>query len=76
METERRCPFYRRSGTPGMGDRHGYCEFDCSYVICEGKTERCKKLESMRQYLTGREWVKVRIKLEKNKHYLEEEWKH
>jgi len=76
METERRCPFYRSSGTPGMGHRLGYCEFDCSFAICEGNTERCKKLESMKQYLTGREWMKVRTKIGKNMHYFGEEWKH
>jgi len=66
METERRCPFYRISGTPGIGHRYGYCEFDCSYAICKGQTERCKKVESMRQYLMGREWMKVRIKVGKS----------
>jgi len=48
-----------------MGHRHGYCEFDCTYTICDGETKRCKKLESLKQYLVGREWMKMRIKGEK-----------
>jgi len=59
-----------------MGHGHGYCEFDCSYAICAGKTDRCKKLDSMKQFQMGREWMKVRIKMEENEHYLEEELKH
>ena len=30
----------------------------------------------MKQFQMGREWMKVRIKMEENEHYLEEELKH
>jgi hypothetical protein len=74
METERRCPFYRSSGSPIMDYRHGYCEFDFIYTICNGETKLCNKLESLKEYLMGREWMKVKVKVEKTIHYLEEQW--
>ena len=66
METERRCAFYRGCGSPAMGHRHGYCEFDCTHTLCGGETKRCKKLDSLKQYLLGREWMKMRIKAEES----------
>ncbi len=66
MEIERGCPFYRSSGSPGMGRRHGYCEFDYVYTMCDGETKRCRKLDSLKQYLMGREWMKMRIRVEKS----------
>ncbi len=58
METERRCSFYRSPGSPGMGHRVAYCEFDCAYAICDGEVKHCQKLHG----LPGREWMKTRIK--------------
>jgi len=66
VEAERRCPFYRSSGSGGMGHKYGYCEFDDTYTMCGGETKRCKKLDSLKQYLMGREWMKMRIKLEES----------
>ncbi len=66
METEKRCSFYRSSGSPGMAHTHGYCEFDCTYIMCDGETKRCRKLDSLKQYLMGRQWMKMRIKVEKS----------
>lgn len=56
-----------------MDYRYGYCEFDSTYTICDGEAERCRKLESLKQSLMGREWMKIRIKGEKTIHYLEEQ---
>jgi len=67
METEKRCSFYRRSESPNMGHRGGYCEFDCTGTICDGQIKRCKKLDSLKQYLMRREWVKMRIKVERSR---------
>jgi hypothetical protein len=76
METERRCSFYRSSGNPVMDYRYGYCEFDSINTICNGETKRCKKLESLKKYLMGREWMKVGMKGGKTIYYLEEQWEH
>ena len=66
METERRCSFYRRCGSRGMGHGYGYCEFDSTYTNCDEEARRCRKLDSLKQYLMGREWMKTKIKIEKS----------
>jgi len=76
METKSQCPFYRSSGSPAINHRPAYCEFDCTYAICDGEVKHCGKLHGLRQYLMGRDWIKVRIKGEKTKQYLERHWEH
>jgi len=49
-----------------MDPSHGFCEFDYAYAMCDGETKRCRKLNSLKQYLMGREWMKMRIKVEKS----------
>ena len=65
METERRCSFYRSSGSPGMDHRHGYCEFDSIYTICDGETKHCRKLNVLKRYLMERSWMGATIERKK-----------
>lgn len=60
--TKRVCPFYQNNGSRRMSDTYSYCEFDGAKTICNGENKKCKKLNSLREYLMKREWVKMRIK--------------
>ena len=62
MESKSQCPFYRRSGSPGMHYRDGYCEFDCTYSICDGESKHCGKLNVLRRHLMERSWMQEMIK--------------
>ncbi len=61
METEERCPFYRSIESSNMEGGKGYCEFDYNGTICDGRDDHCRKLKSLKQYLMGREWMKMRV---------------
>lgn len=65
METERRCSFYRSPGSPGMGSRGGYCEFDPTYPTCDGDTKHCGKLNVLKRYLMERSWMRATIEKKK-----------
>lgn len=58
----RECPFYRIICSSVINNKNGYCEFDEMHTICDGKLKHCKKLDTLRQYLMEREWMKIRKK--------------
>ncbi len=75
MADERECSFYRRPGNSSMGFDRGYCEFDDTSIVCDGKIRACRKVDSLRQYLMGRAWMKVTIEERRTGDYAEEQWK-
>ena len=65
METDRRCSFYGGFKSPGVGDRRGHCEFDCTHSTCDGEIEHCGKLNVLKRYLMERCWMKATIERKK-----------
>lgn len=65
METEGRCTFYRNSGSPCVGHGLGHCEFDCTYLLCDGEIKHCGKLNVLKRYLVERSWMKATIERKK-----------
>ncbi len=70
MATEGRCLFHGSSGGSRMGIKCGFCQFDRAHTDCNGDTRHCRRLEFLKQYLMGREWMKVGTNMGKSKHHL------
>ena len=58
MRNQELCPFYLSSRSLGTDLNCGWCELDFTHASCDGEISHCEKVNSLKQYVMKREWMK------------------